>query len=53
MMTISKQFVGNLLLPIRSQSAPNPLSLEANWNQINYGSGLGKAQLIKKSIFGT
>jgi hypothetical protein len=44
-------------LPIRFQSASNPLPMEANWNQITYGSGLGKAiylwKRIKKSKFHT
>jgi hypothetical protein len=38
----------NPQLPIRCQLAANPLSLEANWKQITYGSGLGKANYIWK-----
>jgi hypothetical protein len=43
-------------LPIRFQcfqsasNASNPLPMEADWNQITYGSGLGKANFIRKRI---
>jgi hypothetical protein len=35
-------------LPILFQSSSNPLPMEADWNQITHGSGLGKAIYLWK-----